>query len=162
MSPGVFSPTGLKVAVLAGDAELQGELTVPDQAVGIVAFAHGSGSGRHSPRNRRVAGTLNEAGIATLLLDLLTEGEEQRDRVTAEYRFDIELLARRLVATVDWLRRNPATVRLPLGLFGASTGAAGALVAAAARPEDVAAVVSRGGRPDLAGPALPRSRRRRC
>jgi putative phosphoribosyl transferase len=151
----VFSPNALQVAVYAGDAELQGELTAPDQAVGIVAFAHGSGSGRHSPRNRRVAETLNEAGIATLLLDLLTAREEGRDRVTAEYRFDIDLLARRLVSTVDWIRRNPATFRLPLGLFGASTGAAAALVAAAVRPEEIAAVVSRGGRPDLAGPALP-------
>ena len=155
MSPDVFSPNALQVAVHAGDAELQGELTVPDQAAGIVAFAHGSGSGRHSPRNRRVAETLNEAGIATLLLDLLTAPEEGRDRVTAEYRFDIDLLARRLGATVDWIRRNPATVRLPLGLFGASTGAAAALVAAAVRSEEIAAVVSRGGRPDLAGPALP-------
>jgi putative phosphoribosyl transferase len=151
----VFSPNALQVAVHAGDAELQGELTAPDQAVGIVAFAHGSGSGRHSPRNRRVAKTFNEAGIATLLLDLLTAREEGRDRVTAEYRFDIDLLARRLVSTVDWIRRNPATVRLPLGLFGASTGAAAALVAAAVRSEEIAAVVSRGGRPDLAGPALP-------
>jgi putative phosphoribosyl transferase len=128
---------------------------VPEQAVGIVAFAHGSGSGRHSPRNRRVAETLNEAGIATLLLDLLTSREEKRDHVTAEYRFDIDLLARRLVATVDWVRRNPATVQLPHGLFGASTGAAAALVAAAVRSEEIAALVSRGGRPDLAGPALP-------
>jgi putative phosphoribosyl transferase len=150
-----FSPTALQVEVPAGDAMLLGALTVPDHAAGIVAFAHGSGSGRHSPRNQRVADTLNEAGIGTLLLDLLTEREEQADRATAEYRFDIELLARRLVATIDWLRGSPSTARLPLGLFGASTGAAAALVAAAARPEEVAAVVSRGGRPDLAGPALP-------
>jgi putative phosphoribosyl transferase len=155
MNADVFSPAALQVSVAAGDAELQGELTVPGQAAGIVAFAHGSGSGRHSPRNRRVAETLNEAGISTLLLDLLTAREEQRDRLTGEYRFDIELLAVRLVATVDWVRHNPTTARLPLGLFGASTGAAAALVAAAVHPEEIAAVVSRGGRPDLAGPALP-------
>jgi putative phosphoribosyl transferase len=155
MNADVFSPAALQVSVAAGDAELQGELTVPGQAAGIVAFAHGSGSGRHSPRNRRVAETLNEAGISTLLLDLLTAREEQRDRLTGEYRFDIDLLAVRLVATVDWVRHNPTTARLPLGLFGASTGAAAALVAAAVRPEEIAAVVSRGGRPDLAGPALP-------
>jgi putative phosphoribosyl transferase len=150
----VLSSTPVQVAV-PPDAELQGELTLPDQAAGIVTFAHGSGSGRHSPRNRRVAELLNEAGIATLLLDLLTAGEEERDRVTAEYRFASDLLARRLVTTVDWLRRNSWTARLPLGLFGASTGAAGALVAAALRHEEIVAVVSRGGRPDLAGPALP-------
>jgi putative phosphoribosyl transferase len=155
MNADVFSPAALQVSVAAGDAVLQGELTVPGQAAGIVAFAHGSGSGRHSPRNRRVAETLNEAGISTLLLDLLTAREEQRDRLTGEYRFDIDLLAVRLVATVDWVRHNPTTARLPLGLFGASTGAAAALVAAAVRPEEIAAVVSRGGRPDLAGPALP-------
>jgi putative phosphoribosyl transferase len=155
MNANVFSPAALQVSVAAGDAVLQGELTVPGQAAGIVAFAHGSGSGRHSPRNRRVAETLNEAGISTLLLDLLTAREEQRDRLTGEYRFDIDLLAVRLVATVDWVRHNPTTARLPLGLFGASTGAAAALVAAAVRPKEIAAVVSRGGRPDLAGPALP-------
>jgi dienelactone hydrolase len=150
-----FSLAAHEVTVTTGDAELQGELTLPDQAAGVVAFAHGSGSGRHSPRNRYVAETLNDAGIATLLLDLLTAREEERDRATAEYRFDIDLLARRLVATIDWVRRMPSTATLPLGLFGASTGAAAALVAAALRPEDVSAVVSRGGRPDLAGPALP-------
>jgi dienelactone hydrolase len=135
------------------DAALEGDLVVPDGASGIVLFAHGSGSGRHSPRNRRVAATLNEAGMGTLLVDLLTPEEEKVDRYTGQHRFDIELLARRLVATIDWLRHGPHAER-PIGLFGASTGAAGALVAAAARPDDVAAVVSRGGRPDLAGRAL--------
>jgi dienelactone hydrolase len=141
------------VSVPVDDAALEGDLVVPDGASGIVLFAHGSGSGRHSPRNRRVAATLNEAGMGTLLVDLLTPEEEKVDRYTGQHRFDIELLARRLVATIDWLRHGPHAER-PIGLFGASTGAAGALVAAAARPDDVAAVVSRGGRPDLAGRAL--------
>ena len=131
---------------------LPGDLVVPDDPVGIVLFAHGSGSGRHSPRNRLVARTLNEARIGTLLVDLLTPEEERVDRVTGEHRFDIDLLAERVLRGVEWLRRSHPDV--PLGLFGASTGAAAALVAAAARPDDVAAVVSRGGRPDLAGPAL--------
>jgi dienelactone hydrolase len=145
------------VAVPAGDAVLEGDLVVPEGALGIVLFAHGSGSGRHSPRNRQVATTLNEAGIGTLLVDLLTPAEDEVDRLTARHRFDIDLLARRLIAAVDWLRRGPAA-GVGVGLFGASTGAAAALAAAAARPDDVSAVVSRGGRPDLAGPALPRVR----
>jgi putative phosphoribosyl transferase len=145
------------VEVPVGDAELQGDLVVPDGASGIVLFAHGSGSGRHSPRNRWVASRLNESGIGTLLVNLLTSAEEGVDRVTGELRFDIELLARRLVAAVDWIRDGPHA-ELPVGLFGASTGAAAALAAAAARPDDIAAVVSRGGRPDLAGSALPRVR----
>jgi putative phosphoribosyl transferase len=143
------------ISISAGDAVLDGDLDLPENARGVVVFAHGSGSGRRSPRNRRVAATLNEAEIGTLLLDLLTPDEEEVDRVTGEHRFDIELLARRLISTADRLRGGPA-VSLRIGLFGASTGAAAALVAAAARPEHVAAVVSRGGRPDLAGPALPR------
>jgi dienelactone hydrolase len=142
-----------QVAVPVGDAVLEGDLVVPERAAGIVLFAHGSGSSRQSPRNRQVAARLHEAGIGTLLVDLLTPGEEEIDRRTAQHRFDIALLARRLIATVDWLRASPAS-SAGLGLFGASTGAAAALVAAAARPGDVAAVVSRGGRPDLAGPAL--------
>jgi putative phosphoribosyl transferase len=146
------------VAMPVGDAVLEGDLVVPEGATGVVLFAHGSGSSRHSPRNRRVAATLNEAGIGTLLVDLLTPDEEELDRVTAELRFDIELLARRLIAAIDWLRHEPSLASLRIGLFGASTGAAGALVAAAARPDDVAAVVSRGGRPDLAASALPRVR----
>jgi dienelactone hydrolase len=143
-----------QVAVPVGDAVLEGDLVVPERAAGIVLFAHGSGSGRHSSRNRQVAATLNESGIGTLLVDLLTPAEEQSDRLTTQHRFDIDLLARRLIATVDWLRDGPAN-GAGIGLFGASTGAAAALVAAAARPDDVSAVVSRGGRPDLAGPALP-------
>jgi putative phosphoribosyl transferase len=145
------------VQVPARDAVLEGDLVRPERALGLVLFAHGSGSSRHSPRNRRVAETLNRSGIGTLLVDLLTPAEEAADRSTGSYRFDIELLARRLAAALDWLRAGPAAP-LPIGLFGASTGAAAALVAATERPDDVAAVVSRGGRPDLAGPALRRVR----
>ncbi|MTE17992.1 hydrolase [Streptomyces sp. TRM43335] len=137
-------------------ALLTGDLEMPEGARGVVAFAHGSGSSRHSPRNRAVAGVLRDAGLGTLLFDLLTEAEERTDAATAEHRFDIPLLARRLVAAVDWLAARPDTTGLPIGLFGASTGAAAALVAAAERPETVRAVVSRGGRPDLAGGALDR------
>jgi putative phosphoribosyl transferase len=144
------------VAVPVGDAVLEGDLVVPERAAGIVLFAHGSGSGRYSPRNRQVAATLNDAGIGTLLVDLLTESEEELDRVTGELRFDIGLLAHRLIAAIDWHRDELPS--LTIGLFGASTGAAGALAAAAARPDGVAAVVSRGGRPDLATAALPRVR----
>jgi len=143
------------VAIPVGAATLEGDLVLPEEAHGVVVFAHGSGSSRHSPRNRQVAATLNEADIGTLLVDLLTEREEEVDRLTGRLRFDIEFLARRLVGIIDWLRRNPETEALPIGLFGASTGAAAALVAAAVRPEDVTAVVSRGGRPDLALGALP-------
>ncbi|MBT2365528.1 dienelactone hydrolase family protein [Streptomyces sp. ISL-10] len=122
----------------------------------MVLFAHGSGSSRHSPRNRAVAASLRNAGLGTLLMDLLTEDEERVDAVTAEHRFDIGLLARRLEAAVDWLGAHPAAAELPVGLFGASTGAAAALVAAAERPVRVQSVVSRGGRPDLAGDVLGR------
>jgi dienelactone hydrolase len=146
--------TVLSVTIPTGDAVLAGDLLVPDGAGAIVVFAHGSGSGRHSPRNRQVAATLEEAGMATLLLDLLTPEEDELDRLTGVHRFDIALLARRVIATVDWVRTAPPSHELPIGLFGASTGAAAALAAAAARPDDVGAVVSRGGRPDLAGPAL--------
>jgi putative phosphoribosyl transferase len=135
-------------------ATLPGELTVPADAIGVVAFAHGSGSSRHSPRNTAVARSLQDHRLATLLFDLLSTAEERRDSATGELRFDIGLLADRLVAAVDRLVADPATRGLPLGLFGASTGAAAALVAAARRPEVVRAVVSRGGRPDLAGDAL--------
>jgi len=121
-----------------------------------VLFAHGSGSSRHSPRNQYVAAVLEQQGFATLLMDLLTEEEERVDSRTAHLRFDIDLLATRLVAIIDWLRGRPQTAALPIGLFGASTGGGAALAAAAARPEAIVAVVSRGGRPDLAGPALPR------
>jgi putative phosphoribosyl transferase len=143
-----------EVSIPADGVLIEGDLTIPDGAVGTVVFAHGSGSSRHSPRNRQVAGALNGNGLATLLVDLLEPSEEQRDRRTAELRFDIELLGRRLVAAVDWLTREPATAELAIGCFGASTGAAAALVAAASRPAAVEAVVSRGGRPDLAGAAL--------
>ena len=128
---------------------LAGNLDVPAGARGIVLFAHGSGSSRHSPRNRFVAHAIREAGMGTLLIDLLTAEEEQRDLETAEYRFDIPLLADRLVGIVDWLAQNPSTSALTVGLFGSSTGAAAALIAAAERPH-IAAVVSRGGRVDLA------------
>lgn len=137
------------------DADLEADLTVPADAVGLVAFAHGSGSSRMSPRNRHVAETLNRRGLATLLLDLLTKEEERFDLRTREYRFDIPMLARRTAETVDWLVAQD-DIALPIGLFGASTGAAAALIAAADRPEVVKAVVSRGGRADLAGDALPR------
>lgn len=140
--------------IAAAGVELDGDLAVPEHAGGLVLFAHGSGSSRHSPRNRAVAGTLNQRKLATLLVDLLTVEEEQVDARTREYRFNIGLLADRLIGMIDWLREQPETAALPIGLFGASTGAAAALVAAAARPYAVRAVVSRGGRPDLAGPAL--------
>jgi putative phosphoribosyl transferase len=142
------------VRLLVGTVELAGDLAVPAGARGVVLFAHGSGSGRHSPRNRQVAAALQQAGLATLLLDLLTAEEEAVDRDRAELRFDIALLAGRLEAAMDWLADDPRTAPLRVGLFGASTGAAAALVAAGDRPQRVAAVVSRGGRPDLAGPSL--------
>ena len=135
---------------------LEADIVVPQQARGMVLFAHGSGSSRFSPRNRYVAGQLQHAGLATVLADLLTPAEEQADARTGQMRFDIGLLAARLTALADWLAGQEATAALVLGLFGASTGAAAALVAAAARPAQVRAVVSRGGRPDLAGEVLPR------
>jgi putative phosphoribosyl transferase len=138
------------VTVSAGPVRLPGHLIVPGRAPGIIVFAHGSGSSRHSPRNRYVADVLNQAGLATLLLDLLTADEERvRSKV-----FDIGLLARRLAGATGWLRAQPTLAGLLVGYFGASTGAAAALVAAAAPDADIAAVVSRGGRPDLAGPWL--------
>ena len=143
------------VRVPAGQVKLEGDLLIPAGARRMVLFAHGSGSSRHSPRNRRVARLLNEARLATLLVDLLTADEEQADRRGGHLRFDIGLLAERLVEAADWLGRQPETRELTLGCFGASTGAAAALVAAAARPGAIEAVVSRGGRPDLAGPSLP-------
>lgn len=144
------------VQVTAGAITLEGNLVVPSNAGGVVLFAHGSGSSRHSLRNRYVAGVLQEAGLATLLVDLLTPQEEQVDMRTAHLRFDIGMLAERLVWTTDWLSQQPDTASLRVGYFGASTGGGAALVAAAERPDSVAAVVSRGGRPDLAGPALSR------
>lgn len=153
------SPRGMNIADVTidlADASLPGDLALPDDPVGVVLFAHGSGSSRHSPRNRAVAAGLNDAGIGTLLIDLLTEEEGRADAVTGELRFDIELLTGRLVGAIDWLASAPPTADYPVGLFGASTGAAAALAAAARRPERVTAVVSRGGRPDLAGDALER------
>jgi dienelactone hydrolase len=144
------------IRITAGHESLAGDLVRPEVADGVVLFAHGSGSSRKSPRNRSVAGVLQSAGFATLLMDLLTPDEERADRAGARHRFDIDLLARRLVAATDWLTTNPDTAGLAVGYFGASTGAAAALVAAAERPERVEAVVSRGGRPDLAGTALRR------
>jgi pimeloyl-ACP methyl ester carboxylesterase len=137
---------------------LSGDLVIPERALGIVLFAHGSGSSRHSPRNRYVAGVLQQGGFATLLLDLLTAAEEEVDSSTGDLRFDIGLLAARLLEAVEWLHRAQGTRSLPIGCFGASTGAGAALVAAAERPALVRGVVSRGGRPDLAGSALPRVR----
>jgi len=133
---------------------LDGDLQIPDGAAGMVLFAHGSGSSRHSVRNRFVARLLNRAGFATLLVDLLTPGEEQVDIKTRHYRFDIPLLAARLGMAINWLRQDRLTRGLPIGLFGASTGGGAALMAAAEHPGDVMTVVSRGGRPDLAGSAL--------
>lgn len=143
------------VRVPAGMVTVEGNLVVPEGSAGVVLFAHGSGSSRRSSRNRSVAGTLQERGLATLLIDLLTAEEEAVDLKTAHLRFDIRLLAGRLAGATRWLVRNPETRNLRIGYFGASTGAAAALVAAASMPESVAAVVSRGGRPDLAGDALP-------
>jgi putative phosphoribosyl transferase len=138
------------VKVPGRGAVLDGDLAIPANARGVVLFAHGSGSSRHSPRNKAVARELNEAGYATLLLDLLTRSEEAIDIQTAELRFNIELLAKRLLWATEWVKRQPQLAALPIGYFGASTGAAAALIAAAQRPDDVSAVVSRGGRPDLA------------
>jgi putative phosphoribosyl transferase len=133
---------------------IEGDLVVPENAQGVVLFAHGSGSSRHSPRNRFVADALHQRALGTLLIDLLTPDEEQEDLDTAEHRFNIGLLSERLLAATDWLSAHQRTRDLPVGYFGASTGAAAALQAAAQRP-DIVAVVSRGGRPDLAGDALP-------
>jgi len=146
------------VRVPAGPVALEGNLTLPEAARGVVLFAHGSGSSRHSPRNRYVALLLNEAKLATLLVDLLTPDEEAIDMRTGRLRFDIGLLAERLIHATDWLTSQLETGHLRVGYFGASTGGGAALVAAAERPEVVGAVVSRGGRPDLAGPALERVR----
>ena len=143
------------VRIRTGEATLEGGLAVPADPRGVVLFAHGSGSSRHSSRNRFVAAGLRDAGLATLLVDLLTEEEERVDLRTRHHRFDIDMLADRLVDAAGWLAAEPETSSLRVGIFGASTGGGAALVAAARRPEAVAAVVSRGGRPDLAGDALP-------
>lgn len=142
------------VRIAADELVLHGDLRVPQDARGFVIFVHGSGSSRFSPRNRHVAEELNKHGLATLLLDLLTDQEQRIDTETMQYRFDIPLLARRSILVASWARRQPEIGRLPIGLFGASTGAAAALMTAAALKEQIAAVVSRGGRPDLAEDAL--------
>ena len=145
-----------EVQIQAGRAILPGNLTIPENAVALVLFAHGSGSSRHSPRNKFVARTLHDAGLATLLFDLLTPEEEATDVRTREHRFNIGLLAERLVHATKWAKRQEQTRDLQIGYFGSSTGGGAALVAAAEIPQDVGAVVSRGGRPDLAGDALPK------
>jgi putative phosphoribosyl transferase len=134
----------------SSDAILEGNLIIPKAAEGIIVFAHGSGSSRHSPRNQYVAQVLNNAGLATLLTDLLTREEEEVDIKTRQHRFNIDLLSKRLIAVTDWIIQNPDTHKLFVGYFGASTGAAAALVAAAERGNIISAIVSRGGRPDLA------------
>lgn len=144
------------IQIQSGAARIEGDLVIPDAAQGCVLFAHGSGSSRFSRRNRYVAFELNQSRFATLLIDLLTADEEQEDRYTGHLRFDIPLLAKRLVTAIDWLAEDAETRKLAIGLFGASTGAAAALVAAVERSRKVEAVVSRGGRPDLGGKALPR------
>jgi dienelactone hydrolase len=144
--------TILKIAL--DDVQLAADIMIPSNACGLVVFAHGSGSSRHSPRNRFVSSLLNEGRLATILLDLLTEEEEIEDRESAALRFDISLLAARLTQVTDWIAAQKHLMELPLGYFGASTGAGAAMLAAARRQIAVSAIVSRGGRPDLAGPAL--------
>lgn len=148
--------TDLAVQIPVPEAILEGDLTLPEQALGLVLFAHGSGSSRHSPRNRYVAEVLQEARIATLLMDLLTEEEEVAEQFTRHLRFDIGLLSERLGAATDWVGRQSAWGDLGIGYFGASTGAAAAIIAAAERPDLIRAIVSRGGRPDLGGRAIER------
>lgn len=145
---------GEEVDVIAGPVTLKAFLKIPEGATGIVLFAHGSGSSRFSPRNQHVAGIFNKGNLATLLMDLLTEEEEAIDMVTREIRFDIPLLTLRLADAIDWLKQNPVTKDLNIGCIGSSTGAAAALMVAAARKAETKAVVSRGGRPDLAAPVL--------
>jgi putative phosphoribosyl transferase len=152
MSSDLESP----VQIPAAGVILEGDLITPADAAGVVVFAHGSGSSRHSPRNRMVAARLQEAGYATLLMDLLTPEEDEIDSRTRKFRFDIPRLASRLTGAIRWLSDRPDTAEMPVALFGASTGAAAALIAAAKVPDHVQLVISRGGRPDLAGDALPR------
>ncbi|HEX7483221.1 MAG TPA: dienelactone hydrolase family protein [Candidatus Bathyarchaeia archaeon] len=146
----------IEMKIPVGEVVVEGTLTLPPGAKGVVLFAHGSGSSRFSTRNKYVAKEFNKATIGTLLFDLLTQEEEETDIVTAEYRFNIPLLADRLIGATEWLRNDPKTKRLAFGYFGASTGAAAALIAAAKLPIEISAVVSRGGRPDLAGKYLPK------
>lgn len=142
------------IDIPVGEIMLKGNLIIPQEVKGIVLFAHGAGSSRFSPRNQHVAAMLNQAGLGTLLMDLLTEREEAIDMQTGHLRFDVEMLSERLVIAAEWVKGHSTTQALALGYFGSSTGAAAALIAAAKRPENVAAVVSRGGRPDLAEPYL--------
>ena len=153
MTPSPVRETEVRIA--SDGSFVEGNLSIPEGSRAIVVFAHGSGSGRFSPRNMQVARKINYAGMATLLMDLLTAEEEEIDMVTAEFRFDIDLLAKRLVDATEWVKKNPATKNMAVGYFGASTGAAAALIAAAQLPKYVKAVVSRGGRPDLAAEHLP-------
>jgi putative phosphoribosyl transferase len=148
----IHNQTEMKIPI--GNVVVEGTLTLMPGSKGVVLFAHGSGSGRFSPRNQYVAKEFNRANIGTLLFDLLTKEEEEEDILTAEYRFDIALLAKRLIGATEWLRNDPKTRKLAFGYFGASTGAAAALIAAAKLPNEIAAVVSRGGRPDLGGEYL--------
>jgi len=152
----VSSDLESSVQIPAAGVILDGDLITPADAAGVVVFAHGSGSSRHSPRNRMVAARMQEAGYATLLMDLLTAGEDEIDSRTRQFRFDIPRLASRLTGAIRWLSDRPDTAEMPVALFGASTGAAAALIAAAEVPDHVQLVISRGGRPDLAGDALPR------
>lgn len=154
MARSALQPTA--VEILVGTDLVEGDLVTPPAASGLVVFAHGSGSSRFSSRNRAVAQVLQQAGFATLLMDLLTREEEDIDTQTREYRFDLDQLGRRVTAAIDWVRQGLGLSSLPVACFGASTGAAAALIAAAERPAIVRAVISRGGRPDLAGDALPR------
>ena len=149
----IHNQTEMKIPV--SNVVVEGTLNLMPGAKGIVLFAHGSGSGRFSPRNQYVAKEFNKANMGTLLFDLLTKEEEEEDILTAEYRFNIALLAERLIGATEWLRNDPKTKKLSFGYFGASTGAAAALIGAAKLPNEIAAVVSRGGRPDLAGKYLP-------
>lgn len=153
MNNATQAPVAREVRISAGDAWLYGDLVTPPAFPGLVLFAHGSGSGRHSARNRQVAQRLQQAGIATLLFDLLTAQEEQVDLQTREHRFDIPLLTRRMQDATEWAWSQPELHHAPIGYFGASTGSAAAIIAAARLGERIRAVVSRGGRPDLAGPA---------
>ena len=153
---GEKSAISREVWISVDSITLPGELSVPGRAEGLVLFAHGSGSGRHSPRNQYVAQVIREAGVGTLLFDLLTHEEDRIDLLTRYLRFDIDLLARRLAGATEWVKKQKETALLRIGYFGASTGGGAALVAAAELGDDIGAVVSRGGRPDMAGEALPR------
>jgi putative phosphoribosyl transferase len=156
MVHGILETREQSVSIPASAKLVEGDLRIPAESKGCVLFAHGSGSSRFSRRNRYVASVLNRVGLATLLIDLLTPDEEETDRFTAQLRFDIPLLADRLAGAVDWMSDNPEISKLPIGLFGASTGAAAALICATSHPGEIKAVVSRGGRPDLAESELPR------